>query len=69
MTLYLFLECPASVNIVPIVIGIVFGILLIGIALLLLWWLLARLAVSDKGLGTTQNGTVIFLGLSRIQGL
>ncbi|XP_065835131.1 integrin beta-2-like [Oscarella lobularis] len=37
-------QCPASVNIVPIVIGIVFGILLIGIALLLLWWLLARLA-------------------------
>eukprot|EP00118_Oscarella_pearsei_P024782 m.306789 g.306789 ORF g.306789 m.306789 type:complete len:815 (+) comp41587_c0_seq1:178-2622(+) len=37
-------ECPVGVNLVPIVLGIVFGILAIGVALLLIWWLLARLA-------------------------
>lgn len=33
-------ECPAGPNIIPIVIGVVAGIVLIGLALLLIWKLL-----------------------------
>lgn len=40
MNIYFFLECPSGPEIVPIVAGVVAGIVLIGLALLLIWKLL-----------------------------
>jgi hypothetical protein len=37
--------CPGSIDVIPIVIGIVVGIVAVGLLLLLLWWLLHKFAL------------------------
>lgn len=42
------LGCPGSIDVIPIVVGIVVGIVAIGLLLLLIWWLLYKFAVRIK---------------------
>jgi hypothetical protein len=40
-----FRDCPGSIDVVPIIVGIVAGIFAVGLFILFAWWILMQLAV------------------------